>query len=208
MVPPFIIYLHNKQVSGYAIFIPALLTFLSKVQDGTRFIKNKENDVDYKKIAAVLLSVGFVLVPSLVCAEVETEYWPDGKVRWEKTYKDGKLDGVTKEYDETGTLREEIHFKDGKKDGIYRSYYSDGKLRTEGNHKDGLKDGAETTYLRWENKKTVSTYQNGKVINSKRYDEKGRLRDELLFEYGEEGSWKIRQKLYDQKGKLILDQSL
>ena len=164
--------------------------------------------MNYKKIAAVLLLVGFPLVPSLVCAEVETEYWPNGKVRWERTYKDGKLDGFSKEYDEAGTLREETHFKDGKKDGIYRSYFSDGKLRTEANYKDGLKDGAETTYLRWENKKTVSTYQKGKAVNTKRYDEKGRLRDELLFEYGEGGSWKIRQKLYDQKGKLILDQSL
>ena len=162
----------------------------------------------YIKYVAVLLLVGFVLAPFLVCAEVETEYWPNGKVRWERTYKNDKLDGVSKQYDEAGTLREETNFKDGKKDGIYRSYYSDGKLRTEVNYKDGLKDGAETTNLRWENKKTVSTYQNGKVINTKRYDEKGRLRDELLFEYGEEGSWKIRQKLYDQKGKLILDQSL
>ena len=162
----------------------------------------------YIKNGAVLLLVGFVLVPSLVCAEIETEYWPNGKVRWERTYKDGKLDGISKQYDEAGTLREEIPFKNGKIEGIYRSYYSDGKLRTEANYKDGLKDGVETTHLRWENKKTVSTYQNGKAINTKRYDEKGRLRDELLFEYGEEGSWKIRQKLYDQKGKLILDQSL
>ena len=162
----------------------------------------------YIKNGVVLLLVALVLVPSLVCAQVETEYWPNGKVRWERTYKDGKLDGVSKEYDETGTLREEVQFKDGKKDGIYRSYYSDGKLRTEATYKDGLKDGAEITYLRWEHKKTVSTYQNGKAINTKRYDEKGRLRDELLFEYGEGGTWTIRQKLYDQKGKLILDQSL
>ena len=162
----------------------------------------------YIKNVAVLLLAGFVLVPALVCAEVEKEYWPNGKVKWERTYKDGKLDGVSTVYDEAGTLREEIPFKNGKKDGLYRSYYSDGKLRTEANYKDGLKDGEETTHLRWENKKTVSTYQNGKAINTKRYDEKGRLRDELLFEYGEEGSWKIRQKLYDQKGKLILDQTL
>ena len=162
----------------------------------------------YIKNAAVFLLASLVLVPFLVCAEVETEYWPNGNLRWERTYTDSKLDGISKEYDEAGTLREEISFKNGKKDGMYRNYYSDGKLRTETNYKDGLKDGEETTHLRWENKKTVSTYQNGKAINTKRYDEKGRLRDELLFEYGEEGSWRIRQKLYDQKGKLILDQSL
>jgi antitoxin component YwqK of YwqJK toxin-antitoxin module len=169
---------------------------------------NKENAMYYIKNGTILLLACLVFVPSIICAEVETEYWPNGNLRWERTYTDGKLDGVCKEYDENGTLREEIPFKNGKKDGIYRSYYSDGKLRNEASYKNGLKDGEETTHLRWENKKTVSTYQNGKAINTKRYDEKGRLRDELLFEYGEEGSWRIRQKLYDQKGKLILDQTL
>jgi antitoxin component YwqK of YwqJK toxin-antitoxin module len=171
-------------------------------------ILEKEAVMDYLKNVAVLFLIAFVFAPPLVCAQVETDYWPNGKVKWERSYKDGKLDGVSKEFDEAGTLREEENYNNGKKNGIYRSYYSDGTLRVEGNYKDGLKDGAETTHLRWENKKTVSTYQNGKAINTKRYDEKGRLRDEMLFEYAAEGSWKIRQRLYDEKGKMILDQTL
>ena len=162
----------------------------------------------YIKNVVVFSLVVLVCAPALLCAEVKTEYWPSGKVKWERNYTDGKLEGLSKGYDEAGNLREEENYTNGKKNGIYRSYYSDGRLRVEGNYKDGLKDGAETTHLRWENKKTVTTYQNGKAINTKRYDEKGRLRDEMLFEYAAEGSWKIRQRLYDEKGKLILDQTL
>ena len=162
----------------------------------------------YIKNVVVFSLVVLVCAPALLCAEVKTEYWPSGKVKWERSYEDGKLDGVSKEYDEAGTLREEEKYTNGKKNGIYLRYYSDGTLRVEGNYKDGLKDGAETTHLRWENKKTVTTYQNGKAINTRRYDEKGRLRDELLFEYAEEGSWRIRQRLYNEKGKMILDQTL
>ena len=164
--------------------------------------------MQYIKNVVVFFLVAFMFSTTLVCAEVETEYWPSGKVKWERSYKDGKLDGVSRGYDEAGTLREEVNYRNGKKNGIYRSYYSDGTLRVEGNYKDGLKDGVETTNLRWENKKTVNVYQNGKATHTKRYDEKGRLRDEMMFEYGEQGSWKIRQKLYDEKGKLILDQTL
>ena len=41
----------------------------------------------------LLFLIAFVFAPALVCAEVETEYWPSGKVKWERNYKDGKLDG-------------------------------------------------------------------------------------------------------------------
>ena len=162
----------------------------------------------YIRNGAAFCLVVFVLAPALLSAEVKTDSWPNGKVKWERNYTDGELDGVSKQYDEAGTLQVEEHYKNGKRNGIHRSYYSDGTLRVEGNYKDGLKDGEETTHLRWENKKTVNTYQNGKAIHARRYDEKGRLRDEMLFEYAAEGSWKIRQRLYDEKGKMILDQTL
>ena len=34
------------------------------------------------------------------------------------------------------------------------------------------------------------------------------MRDELTFMYGEEGTWIVRQILYDEKGNVILDQEL
>ena len=163
--------------------------------------------MDAKKLAVVCLAI-MLIAPARGFAEVVEEYWPDGQVKWERNYQDGKLDGISKHYGEDGTLLAEENYENGKKNGISKLYYKDGTLRMETNYQDGIKDGLETTYLRWDSKKTVALFEQGKATTTKRYDEKGRLRDELIFNYGEEGSWTVRQILYDEKGKVILDHEL
>ena len=123
-------------------------------------------------------------------------------------YKDGKLNGISKHYGEDGTLLAEENYENGKKNGMSKLYYEDGSLHMEVNYKDDLKDGVETTYLRWNNLKVVTLFEQGKSVTTKRYDEEQRLRDELIYMYGEQGSWVVRQVLYDEKGKVILDQEL
>jgi len=41
------------------------------------------------------------------------EYYDDGQLMIEKTYKDGKLDGPYKTYHDNGQLKEEETYKDG-----------------------------------------------------------------------------------------------
>ena len=163
--------------------------------------------MDTKKIAVVCLAI-MLIAPVRGIAEVVEEYWPDGQVKWERNYQDGKLDGISKHYGQDGTLLAEENYENGKKNGMSKLYYEDGTLRMETNYKGDLKDGVETTYLRWNNLKVVTLFQQGKSLNTKRYDEEQRLRDELIFMYGEQGSWVVRQILYDKKGKVILDQEL
>ena len=160
------------------------------------------------KNLAVLCLAMIVIAPVPGFAEVVKEYWPNGQVKSERTYQDGKLEGISKEYGEDGTVLSEENYENGKKNGISKLYYTDGTLRMETNYQDDLKDGLETTYLRWDNKKTVALFEKGKAMNTKRYDEEGRLRDELIFMYGEQGTWIVRQILYDKKGKVILDHEL
>jgi len=160
------------------------------------------------KIVAVLWLVVMALVPSQGSAEVVEEYWPNGQVRWEHTYQDGVRNGISREYGEDGTLLAEENYEHGKKNGISRVYYGDGTLRMETHYQDGLKNGLETTYLRWDNKKTETLFEQGQATTTKRYDEHERLRDELIFTYGEQGTWTVRQILYDEKGEVILDQEL
>lgn len=158
---------------------------------------------------AAVLCLGMLLIfPAPGSAEVVKEYWPNGQVKLERTYQDGTLEGISREYGEDGTLLAEDNYVHGKKNGISKRYYKDGRLQTEANFKDGIKDGLETTYLRWDAKKTVTLFKEGKALTTRRYDEKERLRDELSFTYGEEGSWTVRQILYDEKGKVILDHEL
>jgi antitoxin component YwqK of YwqJK toxin-antitoxin module len=163
--------------------------------------------MDTKKLAVLCLAM-LLIAPARGFAEVVKEYWPDGQVKWERNYQDGKLDGISKEYGEDGTVLAEENYENGKKNGISKMYYKDGTLRTEAHYQDGIKDGLETTYLRWYNKKTVTVFEQGKAITTRRYDENEQLRDELLFMYGEQGSWTVRQILYDKKGNVILDQEL
>jgi len=160
------------------------------------------------KNLAVLCLAMIVIAPVRGFTEVVEEYWPEGQVKWERNYQDGKLEGISKEYGEDGTVLSEENYENGKKNGISKLYYTDGTLRMETNYQDDLKDGLETTYLRWDNKKTVALFEKGKAMNTKRYDEEGRLRDELIFMYGEQGTWIVRQILYDKKGKVILDHEL
>jgi antitoxin component YwqK of YwqJK toxin-antitoxin module len=167
----------------------------------------EEIAMDTKNLVVLCLAM-LLIAPAPGFSEVVKEYWPDGQVKWERNYQDGKLDGMSREYGEDGTVLREESYKNDKKNGISKMYYKDGTLRMEANYQDGIKDGLETTYLRWDNKKTVTLFKQGKAINTKRYDEKERLRDEVIFTYGEEGSWVVRQILYDEKGKVILDQEL
>ena len=163
--------------------------------------------MDTKKLAVLCFAI-LLMTPARGFTEVVEEYWPDGQVKWERTYQDGTLDGMTKEFAEDGTLLAEENYENGKKNGISKLYYKDGTLRMEVNYQDGIKDGLETTYLRWNNLKVLTLFEQGKPVSTKRYDEEQRLRDELIYVYGEEGSWVVRQILYDERGNVILDQEL
>lgn len=83
---------------------------------------------------------------------VEKEYYPDGKIKSETPYKDGKKDGIEKTYNASGHLFSEIPFKDGVRVGTARLYYDNGKVMSE---------------VEWKNDKIVG--------EAKLYDENGSL---------------------------------
>ena len=71
---------------------------------------------------------------------VHTEYFDDEKEYKyrERTYKDGKVDGLTTiwyEKDSAGNRQkhEETTYKDGKKDGLETEWYENGKIKQQGN---------------------------------------------------------------------------
>ncbi len=103
------------------------------------------------KVLLMLLVVFVLSNPLLSSAEVKKEFYPDGKLKSETYYKNGKLEGIAKIYDENGQLLDEENYKNGEAEGIRRGYYENGKLKLEIN------------------------YKNGEVINKKDYDESGKL---------------------------------
>jgi antitoxin component YwqK of YwqJK toxin-antitoxin module len=58
--------------------------------------------------------------------EIIKEYYPNGKLKMEKSYKKGKQDGATKVYYESGELGAERIFQNGKIKSIIT--YKDGRI--------------------------------------------------------------------------------
>ena len=65
--------------------------------------------------------------------EVKKEYWGEGKLKSEKHYKGGKIDGFFTIWHKNGRKHYKTHFKGDKKDGPAASWYPNGKKRYEKN---------------------------------------------------------------------------
>jgi antitoxin component YwqK of YwqJK toxin-antitoxin module len=63
------------------------------------------------------------------------------RLRFEKTYKKGLQDGVTKYWYDNGQLESVIPYKRGKIDGIVVRYYANGKRRSKIHYVEGLRGG-------------------------------------------------------------------
>jgi antitoxin component YwqK of YwqJK toxin-antitoxin module len=113
------------------------------------------------------------------------EYYEDGTIKAEGTYKDGKLDGTYKEYYQGGVLSIEAEYKADSIFGIFTSYYSNknkmkevvytpgtqtgkvteyyenGKVKITGALSDGKQDGTLTSYFESGQVETIDNYKNG-----------------------------------------------
>jgi len=115
-------------------------------------------------------------------------WYNNGEKRYERTYKDGKQDGVETWWDkyengqknsegtykdgvehglwttwfENGQKRFEITFKDGKEDGLITSWFENGQKRFETTFKDGLQDGLTTVWNVNGQKEKEGTFKDGK----------------------------------------------
>jgi hypothetical protein len=67
-----------------------------------------------------------------------TQNFPDGTVWKEVTYKNDKLDGLTKIYTTKGKLDRTVEYKNGKKNGWYKEYFKSGNEKLALQYKDDL----------------------------------------------------------------------
>ena len=97
-----------------------------------------------KKLLLILLGCCF-----LSYSQIETIYYDNGQLKEEKTFQNGKIEGVCKFYYEDGQLQFEGKFKNGKKDGQQRWWYENGQLEYEEYYNHGQKEGVWKGW--WEN---------------------------------------------------------
>jgi antitoxin component YwqK of YwqJK toxin-antitoxin module len=71
----------------------------------------------------------------------------DGSLRIRESYRDGKLDGITRSYYPGGKVSEEVEWKQGVKEGSWKQYYENGVTRLSGNYKNNLLNGAYEVYF-------------------------------------------------------------
>ena len=96
-------------------------TYVEYNEDG---IIDEEGEIDDLSFG---LLVGFSSLTNLV-ALTELVEMPEGS-------------GINKEYYENGNIKEEISYKNGKLNGVSMEYYENGSLKSESTFKDGLLNG-------------------------------------------------------------------
>lgn len=147
----------------------------------------------------------------LVEFEVKRDYYPDGSVKIEGSYKDGIPDGVRKEYNRDGSLKIAYILDmgdvvaagnldpQGKRQGLWKLFYKGGTVKAEGEYENSVKvnewkyyfiDGKLEQKGKY-NKRGLETglwkwyYQNGQLRKEERFT--NGIRNGFMTEYSEEG---------------------
>ncbi len=92
-------------------------------------------------------------------------YWPNGNLRYEWEYKDGKrVDGESKSWWSNGTLKCVKIWKNGKLDGLSIHWYESGQKDSEQTWKNGKRNGKLTDWYDDGVKILEHIYKDGKCI--------------------------------------------
>ena len=182
------------------------------LRDG--FYKEYDEKGNLKKITKFVNDVEQTLEGEQKPLVIQREYYPNGKVRREASFRDGKREGIWREFDEEGNVIKSQTYKkgtlvgegivgtDGKRRGEYKEFYPDSTLRAEGSFVDGLKSGEWKFY-----------YHNGQLQQEGNYEE-GEPNGIWIW-YHDNGQKEIEEqfykgqhngpyKEYDAQGNLIV----
>ncbi|MCK9290185.1 MAG: hypothetical protein WCR58_07130 [Bacteroidales bacterium] len=146
--------------------------------------------------------------------ETRRDYYPDGKVKIEATYRNNIAEGIRREFDESGTVVASYIFRDGNivgegiidTDGLRQGYwqerYPNGVVKAAGNYTEGKRTGDWEFY-----------YLDGKIEQTGHYDEQGLAQGKWKWYYQSGNIWReenyrhgMRDGLmteFDQDGKVI-----
>ena len=118
-----------------------------------------------------------------MCYEVRIGYYDNGKLKYERFFKNEKSIGNWKSWFENGYLKEEIFYDlYGFKNGIYRIWHENGNLFTEMMFVNDILNGITR---RWYENGTLQfegVYENGKQKGlAKVWDEEGKIISELFY---------------------------
>ena len=98
----------------------------------------------------------------------------NGQKKWDRTYKDGKKDGLHTLWNENGQITCKETYKDGKRDGLHIKWYYNGQKAMECDYKDGKPDGVWTFWdYNSQSKKSEAIWKDGIIISHKSQNSDG-----------------------------------
>ena len=89
------------------------------------------------------------------------EYYPNGNLKAEKTFRNGKIEGEVKEYYDSGEIQWITIFKDDKPNGVLKEFFKSGKLRMEETLQNGRLEGMRKTYYESGALRSTDYYNDG-----------------------------------------------
>ena len=182
------------------------------LRDG--FYKEYDEKGNLKKITKFVNDVEQVLESDQKPLVVQHEYYPNGKVRREASFRDGKREGVWRDFDEDGNVIKSQTYKkgvlvgegivdtDGKRRGEYKEFYPDSTLRAEGLFVGGFRSGEWKFYYHNGKLQEIGSYIEGQPDGAWTwYYDNGQKQIEEQFYKGQPNG---PYKEYDAKGNMIV----
>ena len=114
----------------------------------------KSEDVEILSNAAQVSDPEYLMNPQFFGKSMV--FFETGKVKHTSTYKDGLLNGVVTDYFENGQIKNIVQWIDDKPNGIEKRYRDNGVI------------------------KTINTYENGRLLEEKLFNDRGILVSEIV----------------------------
>jgi len=142
--------------------------------------------------------------------ELHTDFYKNGQKKFEGSFKDGEMDGLSTTWYENGQKSSQYHMKDGKFNGLHTGWYDNGQKSFQSHMKDST--SYETTYWERDGQKTLERsknrstewYKNGQKMFEKIWEKDfGEINPKLINfkEWNEDGSRK-ENKRWNEDGSV------
>lgn len=117
------------------------------------FFKEYASDGNLQSITKYVDDVKQEQAAELAKLELKRDYYPDGKIKVEATYRNGLAEGIRREFDSLGNIEKSYIFKNGvivgqgiisangQRQGIWKEYYSNGQIKAQGAYRNDLRNG-------------------------------------------------------------------
>lgn len=163
-------------------------SYLNDLKDG--YFKWYYEDGTLKKTEKYEMGV-LIEAPETAKIRFKQQFYPNGEVKAEGTYRKGVKDGIHRTFDENGEVissaiyadgkvrAEGVYDADGNKQGLWKEYYPDGTLMAEGKYKNNEKVDVWKYYFEDGSLEQIGSFRAGKPNGLwKWYYSNGQLRKE------------------------------